>query len=124
MTDRAVPNLPSRDFDVTLAFYGGFGFELSCRSEEWLMLRRGELRLEFFAFPDLVPEDSSFMCSVRVDDLDVLYRQVAAAGVPEKTVGHPRLHPIQLQPWGRRAGFLIDPDGTQLCLIENVASGT
>lgn len=121
MTDCAVPNLPSRDFDVTLAFYGAFGFELTYRSDEWLMLRRGDLRLEFFAFPDLAPEDSSFMCSFRVDDLDVLYRQIAAAGVPEKAVGHPRLHPIQMQPWGHRAGFLIDPDGTQLSLIENVA---
>jgi len=25
MNDRAVPNLPSRDFDRTIAFYEGFG---------------------------------------------------------------------------------------------------
>lgn len=83
------------------------------------MLRRGELRLEFFPSPDLVPEESAFMCSVRVDDVDELYRQIRAAGVVEKTVGFPRLHPVQLQQWGRRAGFLIDPDGTQLTLIAN-----
>jgi len=121
MTDYAVPNLPSRDFDVTIAFYGEFGFEMAHRDEGWLILRRGELRLEFFTFPDLVPEESSFMCSVRVDDLDELYRQIKASGVVEKPVGRPRLHPAQLQPWGQQAGFLIDPDGTQLNLIENVA---
>ena len=116
MTDHAVPNLPSRDFDDTVAFYGEFGFEREYRDEGWLILRRGELRLEFFLFPGLVPEESSFMCSVRG-----LYRQINEAGVLEKTTGRPRLHPVQLQPWGQRAGFLVDPDGTQLNLIENAA---
>lgn len=122
MTDRAVPNLPSRDFDGTVAFYGGFGFELDYRDDAWLILRRGELQLEFFPLPDLVPEESSFMCSVRVDDVDDLYRRIAATGVPERTIGSPRLHPVQRQPWGQRAGFLVDLDGTQLHLIENAAT--
>lgn len=121
MTDHAVPNLPSRDFDDTIAFYGGFGFEEAYRDEGWLILRRGELRLEFFRFPDLVPEESSFMCSVRVDDVDDLYRQIKGAGVVEKHVGFPRLQPVKPQPWGQRAGFLVDGDGTQLTLIENPA---
>jgi uncharacterized glyoxalase superfamily protein PhnB len=76
--------------------------------------------LEFFRFPDLVPDDSSFMCSVRVDDVDELYRQIANAGVVEKPVGRPRLHPVLRRPWGQRVGFLVDPDGTQLNLIENL----
>lgn len=121
MTDHAVPNLPSRDFDDTIAFYGGFGFEPGYRDDGWLVLRRGELQLEFFLFLDLVPEESSFMCSVRVDDVDELYRQIAHAGVVEKSVGRPRLHPVRVQAWGQRAGFLIDPDGTQLHLIGNVS---
>ncbi|MCE4026262.1 hypothetical protein LXM50_09795 [Microbacterium sp. Au-Mic1] len=45
-----------------------------------------------------MPEESSFMCSVRVDDLDGLYRQIKETGVVEKTAGRPRLHPVQLQP--------------------------
>ena len=121
MTDHAVPNLPSRDFDDTIAFYGGFGFELAYRDDGWLVLRREGLQLEFFLFPELVPGESSFMCSVRVDDVDELYRQIKESGVVEKTVGLPRLHPVELQPWGQRAGFLVDPDGTQLNLIENLA---
>lgn len=121
MTDRAVPNLPSRDFDGTIAFYGGFGFEPAYRDDRWLILRRGELQLEFFPFPELVPEESSFMCSLRVDDLDQLYLQIRAAGVTEGAVGRPRLVPVVMQPWGQRAGFLVDPDGTQLHLIQNPA---
>lgn len=121
MTDRAVPNLPSRDFDETARFYGGFGFEQVYRDDGWLILERGEVELEFFLFSDLVPEESSFMCSVRVDDVDDLYARIRASGVVEATEGRPRLHPVQPQPWGQRAGFLIDPDGTQLQLIENAA---
>ena len=121
MTDHAVPNLPSRDFDDTIVFYGGFGFALAYRDDGWLILRRGELQLEFFPFPDLVPEESSFMCSIRVDELDELYQQIKGAGVVEKPVGRPRLHPVRVQPWGQRAGFLVDPEGTQLHLIENIA---
>ena len=120
MTDRTVPNLPSRDFDDTIAFYRGFGFELSYRDDAWLILRRGDLELEFFLFSELVPDESSFMCSVRVDDVEELYRQIAGTGVAEKSHGRPRLHPVQLQSWGQRVGYLIDIDGTQLQLIENV----
>lgn len=120
MVDYAVPNLPSRDFDTTVAFYSGFGFEVDYREDDWLILRRGDLELEFFAFPDLVPENGSFMCSVRVDDVDALCRQIKASGVDEKTVGFPRLHPVRLQSWGQRVGFLVDVDGTQLHLIEHL----
>ncbi|MFT3877515.1 MAG: bleomycin resistance protein [Propioniciclava sp.] len=119
MGDHAVPNLPSRDFGATVSFYGAFGFEVTYQDDGWLILQRGRLRLEFFPYPELVPEESSFMCSIRVDDLDDLYRQLSEAGVEEKSLGRPRLHPVRLQPWGLRAGFLVDPDGTQLNLIEN-----
>lgn len=119
MIDRAVPNLPSRDYDVTIAFYGAFGFEPLYRDAGWLILRCGDLELEFFPFPDLVPEQSSFMCSIRVDDVDALYDRIARAGVIEASVGRPRLHPVRTQAWGGRVGFLIDPDGTQLQLVEN-----
>lgn len=119
MTDRATPNLPSRDFDDTITFYGGFGFELSYRDDAWLILRRGELQLEFFPFPDLVPEASSFLCSIRVDDVDELYRRIASSGVKEGSIGMPRLEPVRRRSWGQRVGFLVDIDGTQLSLIEN-----
>lgn len=119
MTDRAVPNLPSRSFDATVAFYGAFGFEVAFRDDGWLILRRGTLALEFFPAPDLDPARSSFMASIRVGDLDGLYEAVRAAGVPERTSGIPRLTPIAPREWGQRAGYLIDLDGTQLALIQD-----
>jgi len=116
--DRAVPNLPSRDFDGTEAFYAGFGFERVFRDRTWMILARGDLQLEFFPFPDLDPRSSSFMCCLRVADVDELYGAIHRSGVPDAALGLPRLQPIRMQEWGLRAGFLVDPDGTQLTLIE------
>ena len=121
MTDRAVPNLPARDFDRTVAFYGAFGFVASYRDGGWLIIRRGGIVLEFFLAPELDPYESWFMASIRISDLDELYEAVRASGVPEITVGIPRLIPVALREWGQRAGYLIDLDGTQLHLIEDAA---
>jgi hypothetical protein len=60
------------------------------------------------------------MCSVRVDDLAGLYEAIRASDVPEASAGVPRLGPVGPQYWGQRAGFLIDLDGSQLTLIQNL----
>ncbi len=119
MADRAVPNLPSRSFAATAEFYGRFGFVEAFRDDAWLILRRGDLQLEFFPSPALDPWTSSFMCSVRVADLDELWTAIAGSGIDIATKGIPRLTPIALQPWGKRVGFLNDIDGSQLHLIED-----
>ena len=119
MADRAVPNLPSRDFDATVAFYEGFGFETEYRDGGWLVLRRRGVVLEFFLAPEFDPYSSWFMTSIRVADLEELYAAVRESGVPEMVTGIPRLTPIALREWGQRAGYLVDPDGTQLHLIED-----
>ncbi|WP_292836095.1 bleomycin resistance protein [Microbacterium sp.] len=119
MSDRAVPNLPSRDFDATSRFYGSWGFVEHYRDPVWLILRRGSIQLEFFPFPDLDPRESSFMCSIRVAEIDQLHAEIVRAGVPIAPAGAPRLSEIAVQRWGQRAAFLIDLDGTQLHLIED-----
>jgi catechol 2,3-dioxygenase-like lactoylglutathione lyase family enzyme len=118
MTDRTVPNLPSRDFDATESFYGSLGFEATYRADGWMILTAGRLELEFFLHPELDPSTSSFMCSVRVADLDGLYAVIRNSDVPVTAEGRPRLSPPRSQPWGHRVAHLIDPDGTQLNLIE------
>ena len=119
--DRALPNLPSRDLLATLRFYEAFGFVEHYRDDRWMILRRGTVQLEFFPFPDLDPATSSFQCTVRVHDLDELWNAMHAAGVPVRPRGAPRLKRPSPQNWGLRAGFLVDPDGTQLTLIEEPA---
>jgi hypothetical protein len=121
MVDRAVPNLPSRDFAATVRFYERFGFVVEFRDEGWLVMRRGTLQLEFFPFADVDPWRSDHMCSLRVSDLDELHGAIDRAGIPRGVVGIPRLTPITLESWGHRAAYLIDLDGTQLSLIEDQA---
>jgi catechol 2,3-dioxygenase-like lactoylglutathione lyase family enzyme len=119
VTDRAVPNLPSRDLASTVSFYGGFGFAQLYRDDGWLVLRRGDLQLEFFRKDDLDPRHHDFGCCLRVVDLEELYAAVRAAGVPENRYGHPSIRPIATQPWGQRMSTVLDPDGNLLRMIED-----
>lgn len=119
MADTATPNLPSRDLGATSDFYGRLGFAETYRDEGWMILRRGEVVLEFFPFPDLDPAQSSFGSCLRLDDVDAFYRVCLDIGLPETTTGFPRLHPPRREESGLRIGALIDPDGTLLRLIED-----
>ena len=119
MTDQATPNLPSRDFDATARFYAGLGFEPTWKDGGWMILTRGGLKLEFFPHPDLDPLTSSFSCCLRLDDVDAFTEVCRAADVPERTGGIPRLKAPMLEHSGLRIGYLIDPDGTLLRLVQN-----
>ncbi|WP_137844442.1 bleomycin resistance protein [Microbacterium sp. 2FI] len=116
--DRAVPNLPARDLGATEDFYARIGFVTAFRDGGWMILRRGDLQLEFFPWPDLDPATSSSRCTIRVADVDELVATIRAAGVPIADRGFPRLHEVREQDWGLRAGHLVDPDGNLLTLIE------
>lgn len=117
--DHATPNLPSREFEATSRFYAALGFEQGWRDDGWMILKRGDLTLEFFPFPDLDPLTSSFSCCLRVDDLDSLYAACVTAGIAEQCRGQPRLHPPKVEASGLRIAYLVDPDGTLLRLIQN-----
>jgi catechol 2,3-dioxygenase-like lactoylglutathione lyase family enzyme len=112
MSDRITANLPSRDFDATITFYGRLGFEVAYRDPHWLILERGTLELEFFFHPDLDPASSSFSACIRVDDLAGLYQEFAVAGLPGQ--GIPRLEPIRPVVDDLCMFALIDPDGSLL----------
>jgi catechol 2,3-dioxygenase-like lactoylglutathione lyase family enzyme len=119
MADYATPNLPSRDFQATSDFYGRLGFAEGYRDAGWLILERGTLKLEFFPFPDLDPGESSFGSCLRMDDLDGFYSVCKAAGLPEAQSGTPRLVPPRVEHWGGRVGYMVDPDGTLLRMVQN-----
>lgn len=123
MADRATPNLPSRDFAATVAFYGALGFSTGFRDDGWMILERGPLVLEFFPMPQLKPSESWFSACLRVDDLDGLHAAFAAAaalsGVSSSPTAIPRLTPPALEPFGLRMFALIDPDGSLIRCIGN-----
>ena len=118
MTDHATPNLPSRDFESTARFYAALGFVETWRDAGWMILKRDNLKLEFFPYPDIDPFTSSFACCLRLDDLDAFYKVCLGAGLPEKTHGHPRLHRPKVENSGLRIGAMLDSDGTLLRLIQ------
>ena len=107
MADLATPNLPSSDYDTTVAFYGRLGFEARYRDDGWLILVRGELVLEFFLWRDVDPATSGFSCCLRLDDVDAFYAVCRAAALPEATRGWPCIHPPRREDSGMRIGALI-----------------
>lgn len=119
--DRTVPNLPVRDLAVTREFYGAFGFACTYLDDGWMILDRGPLRLEFFAWQEHNPATTASRCTVRLADVDELVDAIRDAGVPVRPRGIPRLEPVMMQEWGMRAGHLIDPDGNLLVLIAQPA---
>ena len=117
--DHATPNLPARDFQKTSDFYAALGFVESWRDKSWMILRRGQLTLEFFPHPEVDPLSSSFSCCLRLDELDPFYATCEGAGLPETTRGYPRLHPPRMEASGLRIAYLVDLDGTLLRLVQN-----
>ncbi|MCU0883274.1 MAG: bleomycin resistance protein [Hyphomonadaceae bacterium] len=115
MADVITANLPSRNFDLTAAFYAALGFETDYRDPVWMILKRGTLVIEFFAYPDLDPFASSFSACIRVDDVDNLHRAWTRAGLPD--TGIPRMTAPKTEPWGGRMFALVDPDGSLLRCI-------
>ena len=117
--DRATPNLASRDFAATSAFYARLGFVEQYRDQGWMILARGPVVLEFFPFPDLDRATSSFGCCLRLDDVESFVQVCVDAGVPVGDRGWPRVHLPQLEASGLRIGALLDPDANLLRLIAN-----
>lgn len=118
MTDLATPNLPSRDFEETSRFYARLGFVEGWRDDGWMILKRDSMVVEFFPHPALDPATSWFSCCFRMDDVVAFVDVILAAGVPEATVGWPRVHRPRREPWGGLVGGLIDPDGTLVRLVQ------
>lgn len=119
MTNRSTPNLPALDVEATSRFYQQLGFEEGWRDDGWMILTRDTMTLEFFPHPDLKPAESCFSCCLRLDDMDTLYAVCRDAGVPEQCWGWPRLHPPTIEESGLRIGYLLDPNGSLIRLIQN-----
>ncbi|MFN3464772.1 MAG: bleomycin resistance protein [Terricaulis sp.] len=119
MTDHATANLPSRDLDKTAAFYQALGFSIGFKDDGWMILSRGDPRLEFFPHAGLDPRTSCFSACLRVDDLDALHAAFSASDVPHDCWSMPRIDKPQMTPFGLRMFHLVDLDGSLLRCIDN-----
>jgi catechol 2,3-dioxygenase-like lactoylglutathione lyase family enzyme len=90
-TDLALSPLPSRDLTETLAFYRSLGFEEvfgQLEPDQYGIVRRGPLELHFFGYRELVPTERYGGCCLRVADVDGLFRELAAKGLPAEGNGN------------------------------------
>lgn len=117
--DRITANLPSRDFDRTEAFYGALGFAAAFRDDGWMILKRGEMELEFFSHPGCDPKSSWFSACVRLDDPDAVLEEWRGAGLPTDRTSIPRLTGFVKHEGAPRMFALVDEDGSLLRCIDN-----
>jgi catechol 2,3-dioxygenase-like lactoylglutathione lyase family enzyme len=110
--DLAIPQLPSRSLRKTLAFYARLGFEgeIVGPAQDYAIIERGPIEIHFFLHESLVPEESSFGCYLRVQDVDAYFKAFSAAALPSH--GIPRLEAPSNKPWGLRELALLDEDGS------------
>jgi catechol 2,3-dioxygenase-like lactoylglutathione lyase family enzyme len=117
MTETAVPILPSRDLNETLAFYLRLGFEnRGAPPEQWdyLIIGRGGIELHFYADPDVDPLTTAASCYLRVADADRLHEEWQRVGVPYDSATGSRLMPPTDTDYGMRELALVDPSGNLL----------
>jgi lactoylglutathione lyase len=105
------------DVERSIAFYGQLGFEVFKRWEDWILLRRDEMKLGLqgdaharegphYFTPDIgrFPRGTGVEISIQVDDVDGEYERAQAAGLDI-------VKPIQDRPWKARDFRIADPDG-------------
>lgn len=106
----AVPKLPFRDKEKTVAYYvDGLGFSLLSDYGDYLILKMDSAEIHFFSYPELEPVRSHFMVYLRVDNIDEFYRRLTDRAV--------EIHPngsLTTKPWGQKEFSLLDPDNTLL----------
>lgn len=116
----AIPTLPSRSLEDTVAFYRRLGFEGNVHPHGgYAILTRGTLELHFFEHSTLVPGESSAGCYLRVANAAGMHAAFAAAGLPQQ--GIPRQDALERKPWGMLEFAIVDQDGN-LIRIGQVAS--
>ena len=112
MLSAICPIMPSRDFDRTIAFYDGLGFELGKRYDDYLILRHGRIEVHFFHHAAHVPERSDHGAYIRLDDPVAWSNEIAALRLP--STGIPRFMPAAVKSWGMLELAVIDLDGNLL----------
>jgi len=114
MDEYAVPILPSRDLEETLAFYGRLGFDSRGAAPEtfgYVVIRRGTVELHFYNEPNVDPLTTDFSCYVRVVDADALHGEWARIGVETDRATGSRLMPPRDTDYGLREFALVDRSG-------------
>lgn len=109
--DIAIPILPCKSIDDTVAFYKTLGFDAKIwgAPNHYAILTRDTVELHIFTQPDLDPASSSAGCYIRVQNVDDTYGAFSSANL--KQAGIPRMDKIEAKPWGMREFAVVDLNG-------------
>jgi len=117
-TEAARPFLPTKDFDVSCAFYEALGFAKVFAGEIGIFaVGKSEFILQRHYQKDWA---GNFMMQLMVDDLDAWWARIAALDLPEK-FGVPSPRAPTMEPWGLREVHVIDPAGVLWHICERRA---
>jgi catechol 2,3-dioxygenase-like lactoylglutathione lyase family enzyme len=107
--DKAIPILPARDLDETVAFYERLGFGLVRRYPHhgYAIVSRGSMELHFFHDDHVDPAHSHAGCYLRVEDARSVHDEWRQGGVE-------RLSALEEKPWRMREFAVVDPSGNLL----------
>lgn len=107
-TERVRPFLPTRDFDRSRDFYVALGFDLVLDDEVAIFdSGSGGFLLQRHFHPDWA---ANCMLQLMVDDLDEWWARIEGLDLPT-AFGVPAPRPPEVQPWGLRIAYLVDPAG-------------
>ena len=106
--EAARPFLPAMDFETSRAFYEALGFEKRLDSEVAIFGIGGTS----FILGRHYQEDwaGNFMMQLMVDDLDAWWTHIQALDLPGR-FGVPAPRAPEMQPWGLRLAYVVDPAG-------------
>ncbi len=108
------------DLDRSITFYTDvLGLTLGHRSGPYAQFDTGTCRLALYqrtAMEELVGPGAQFEIGFKVDDVDVAYAQLTAAGAAAVTAPADR-------PWGQRTAYVRDPDGHLVELVASLETG-
>lgn len=116
--DLAIPILPSRSLEKTLAFYARLGFEGEIVAAEYAIVTHGPVEIHFFAHPGVQPDASFAGCYVRVGAVDAVFDRFRQAGLPGR--GIPRMDVLENKPWGMREFAVVDEDGNLMRIGQEI----
>ena len=101
--------LPSKEFDVSRAFYETLGFEVMFEDDDVAAFKVGQ---SSFLLQRYYQREwaENFMMQLLVDDLDAWWEHLSSLDLPGR-FNIPEPKPPELQSWGLVVAFVVDPSG-------------
>jgi catechol 2,3-dioxygenase-like lactoylglutathione lyase family enzyme len=104
-TELARPFVPAKDLELSKRFYVALGFEKVLDSDV-AVFRIGSSGFILSQFD----EAENFMMQLMVDDLDAWWAHIRRLNLQDE-FGVPAPRAPEMQPWGLRIAYLVDPSG-------------